>query len=159
MTSTQTSSGGGIIALTVVIAMVLMILPLPESIRLFRPEFVLLVLMYWVMALPRKVSVGYAWIVGILVDIMMGSYLGVTAFSYALVIYLTARFHLQLRQFPVWQQALIILSLVLIVHIVAVLVSPQIVNWYLWLPAISSMIVWPLNYALLRSVRRTFHIS
>ncbi|OUR73330.1 rod shape-determining protein MreD [Methylophaga sp. 41_12_T18] len=159
MTSTQSSSGGGIIAVTIVIAMILMILPLPESLRLFRPEFVLLVLMYWVMALPRKVSVGYAWLVGILVDIMMGSYLGVTAFSYALVIYLTARFHLQLRQFPVWQQALIILSLVLIVHIVAVLVSPQIVNWYLWLPAISSMIVWPLNYALLRSVRRSFHIS
>lgn len=159
MTGTKPAKGMGTIVFTIVIAMVLMMLPLPEQFKLFRPEFVLMALMYWAMALPRRVSVGFAWIVGLLMDVLMGGALGVTAFSYALVIFLTARFHLQLRQYPVWQQALIILSLVLLIHIVAVLVSPQTANWYIWLPAVTSMILWPLNYALLRNVRRSFHVS
>lgn len=108
MTSNKTASGMGIIVITIVIAMILMLLPLPEQFRLFRPEFVLMALMYWVMALPRRVSVGFAWVVGVLMDVLMGGTLGVTAFSYAFVVFLTARFHLQLRQYPVWQQALII---------------------------------------------------
>ena len=157
MTS-KSSNGGLIVMITLVIAMILMLLPLPEVLRLFRPEFVLMVLMYWAMALPRKVSVGVAWVVGVLMDVMMGGALGVTAFSYALVIFLTARFHLQLRQYPVWQQALIILSLVLLVHIIAVLVSPQTASWFMWLPAVTSMIIWPMNYSLLRNVRRSFHV-
>ena len=159
MTSTKPANGMGIIIITVMIAMILMLLPLPEQLRLFRPEFVLMVLMYWVMALPRRVSVGFAWVVGILMDVMMGGALGVTAFSYALVIFLTAHFHLQLRQYPIWQQALIILSLVLLVHIIAVIVSPQSASWYMWLPAMTSMLIWPMNYALLRNIRRSFHVS
>ena len=149
----------GIIIITIVIAMILMMLPIPDQFRLFRPEFVLMVLMYWVIALPRRISIGFAWIVGVLMDALMGGALGVTAFSYALVIFLTARFHLQLRQYPVWQQALIILQMVLVVHIIAVAISPQMTHWYIWLPAVSSMIIWPMNYALLRSIRRSFHVD
>jgi rod shape-determining protein MreD len=157
--TTKPSNGSFIVVITIVIAMILMLLPLPEVLRLFRPEFVLMVLMYWTMALPRKVSVGVAWAVGVLMDVVMGGALGVTAFSYALVIFLTARFHLQLRQYPVWQQALIILSLVLLVHIIAVMVSPQTANWFIWIPAVTSMVIWPMNYALLRNIRRSFNVN
>lgn len=153
------SNGSFIIIITIVIAMILMLLPLPKVLQLFRPEFVLMVLMYWTMALPRKVSVGVAWVVGVLMDVTMGGALGVTAFSYALVIFLTARFHLQLRQYPVWQQALIILSLVLLVHIIAVIVSPQTATWFIWIPAVTSMVIWPMIYALLRNIRRSFNVN
>ena len=157
--TTKPSNGSFTIIITIVIAMILMLLPLPKVLQLFRPEFVLMVLMYWAMALPRKVSVGVAWVVGVLMDVMMGGALGVTAFSYALVIFLTARFHLQLRQYPVWQQALIILSLVLLVHIIAVMVSPQTATWFIWIPAVTSMVIWPMNYALLRNIRRSFNVN
>jgi len=157
--TTKPSNGSFIVIITIVIAMILMLLPLPKVLQLFRPEFVLMVLMYWTMALPRKVSVGVAWAVGVLMDVMMGGALGVTAFSYALVIFLTARFHLQLRQYPVWQQALIILSLVLLVHIIAVIVSPQTATWFIWIPAVTSMVIWPMNYALLRNIRRSFNVN
>lgn len=159
MTPTKSSGGLGVIITTLVITMVMMLLPLPESLRLFRPEFVLMALMYWAMALPRRVGVGFAWVVGVLMDILMGSALGVTAFSYALVIFLTARFHLRLRQFPVWQQALIIFSLVLITQVVDIIVLPQTISSYMWLPAVTSMIIWPLNYTFLRSIRRSFNVN
>ncbi len=152
-------SHGGIIIFTIVFAMLLMLLPLPDSLRFFRPEWVLITLIYWAMAVPRLVGVGFAWVVGLLMDVMMGGAMGVLAFSYTLVIYLVLQFHLQLRQYPLWQQALSILSLVLLVDIVTVLVSPTMAGWHVWLPAVSSTVLWTVMYSLLRTVRRTFNVS
>ena len=62
--------GGLIIVMSVLLAMILMLMPLPDSFRFFRPEWVLLTLMYWAMALPRRVGVGYAWLVGLFMDVL-----------------------------------------------------------------------------------------
>ena len=159
MTNTVSSHGMGVIIITIVFAMLLMMLPISDHFRPFRPEFVLMVLIYWVMALPCRVGVGSAWIVGVLMDALMGVTLGISALSYALVIFFTARFYLQLRQYPTWQQALIISMLVLVVHIVAMVMSSQTRHLYFWLPVLSSMMIWPINYALLRNIRRYFHVK
>ncbi len=153
------NSHGGVIIFTIVFSMLLMLLPLPDALRFFRPEWVLITLIYWAMAVPRLVGVGFAWVVGLLMDVMMGGAMGVLAFSYTLVIYLVLQFHLQLRQYPLWQHALSILSLVLLVDIVTVLVSPTMAGWHVWLPAVSSTVLWPVMYSLLRTVRRTFNVS
>ena len=159
MVKTNQSRGGYIIITSILIAMVLMIIPLPESIRVLRPEWVLLTLMYWAMALPRSVGVGYAWVVGILMDVLLGGALGVLAFSYALVVYLILRFHLQLRQFPLWQQALSLMSLILLVHIVTVSMTSLSSGWLVWFPAaVTSTLLWPFVHVLLRTVRRTFNV-
>lgn len=159
MVKTNQSRGGYIIITSILIAMVLMIIPLPDSIRVLRPEWVLLTLMYWAMALPRSVGVGYAWVVGILMDVLLGGALGVLAFSYALVVYLILRFHLQLRQFPLWQQALSLMSLILLVHIVTVSMTSLSSGWLVWFPAaVTSTLLWPFVHVLLRTVRRTFNV-
>ena len=159
MVKTNQSRGGYIIITSILIAMVLMIIPLPDSIRVLRPEWVLLTLMYWALALPRSVGVGYAWVVGILMDILLGGVLGVLAFSYALVVYLILRFHLQLRQFPLWQQALSLMSLILLVHIVTVSMTSLSSGWLVWFPAaVTSTLLWPFVHVLLRTVRRTFNV-
>ena len=67
-------------------------------------------------------------------------------------------FHLQLRQFPLWQQALSLMSLILLVHIVTVMMTPVMTEWHAWLPAVVSTLLWPLIYVFLRAVRRTFHV-
>ena len=159
MVKTNQSRGGYIIITSILIAMVLMIIPLPDSIRNLRPEWVLLTLMYWALALPRSVGVGYAWVVGILMDVLLGGALGVLAFSYALVVYLILRFHLQLRQFPLWQQALSLMSLILLVHIVTVSMTSLSSGWLVWFPAaVTSTLLWPFVHVLLRTVRRTFNV-
>ncbi|MFW5427196.1 MAG: rod shape-determining protein MreD [Methylophagaceae bacterium] len=148
-----------IIFITIIIAMILVIVPIPDSLRLFRPEWVLMALLYWAMALPERVGIGFAWTVGLLMDMMLGGTLGILAFSYALVTYLILNFHLQLRQYPLWQQALIIMSLVLLVNIIKVIFSPAVANWYVWAPAVVSTLVWPIVYAVLRKIRRVFGVS
>lgn len=150
---------GFMIVLTIIIAMLLMMVPLPESVRFFRPEWVVLTLMYWAMALPHRVSIGVGWLSGLIMDVMMGGTLGVMAFSYAFAVYLIARFHLQLRQYPLWQQALTIFSVVLLVHFVSVMAGRPEMSWVVWMPVVTSTLMWPVIYPVLRKIRRTFQVS
>ncbi len=158
MAKVDQAHGGMIILISVLFSMILMLIPLPDILRFARPEWVLLTLMYWSMALPDRVGIGYAWIVGLFMDVLLGGMLGIQAFAYALVIYLVLHFHLQLRQFPLWQQALSLMSLILLVHIVTVVMTTKVTGWQAWLPALVSTMLWPLIYMFLRGVRRTFDV-
>jgi rod shape-determining protein MreD len=150
---------GFVIVLTLIIAMLLTIVPLPEAARFFRPEWVVLTLMYWAMALPHRVSIGVGWFCGLIMDVVMGGTLGVMAFSYAFAVYMIARFHLQLRQYPLWQQALTIFSVVLLVHFVSVMAGRPQMSWVVWMPVVTSTLMWPVIYPVLRKIRRTFQVS
>ena len=77
-----------------VAAMVLTIVPLPGAIRLLRPDWVALVLVYWCMALPVRIGVGSGWVLGLFLDVLYGSLLGEQALAKALLAYLTLRFTL-----------------------------------------------------------------
>ncbi|MFT7413869.1 MAG: rod shape-determining protein MreD [Methylophagaceae bacterium] len=159
MATIRAPQGGSIIVITVIIAMILMLIPLPDNLRFARPEWVLMTLIYWAMALPQRVGVGYAWMVGLSIDVLMGGPLGVNAFSYAFVIYLILCIHLQIRQYPLWQQALSIMALVLMVNIPVALMTSNFASWYVWLPAVTTTVLWPIIYAFLRAVRRTFNVG
>lgn len=159
MATTAESRNGVVIIITLIIAMLLMLVPLPEVARYFRPEWVVLTLVYWAMALPHRVSIGVGWLVGLLMDVTMGGALGIMAFSYAFAVYLIARFHLQLRQYPLWQQALTILSVVVVVHLISVVTSKAESTWLIWMPVLTSTLLWPVMFATLRKIRRTFQVS
>lgn len=159
MATTDAPRNGFVIVITLIIAMLLMMVPMPDSLRFFRPEWVVLTLMYWAMALPYRVSIGVGWLTGLVMDVTMGGTLGIMAFSYAFAVYLIARFHLQLRQYPLWQQALTIFSVVLLVHFVSIMASRPEMNWVVWMPVITSTVMWPVIYPVLRKIRRTFQVS
>jgi rod shape-determining protein MreD len=148
-----------VIYVTLLIAILLMILPLPDMLRLARPELVVMTLIYWAMALPQRVNIGVAWFVGLVMDITTGGHLGVHAFAYAMAVFMVARFHLQLRQYPLWQQAFTILSLVLLVHVVSMLNAPLTSGWHIWMPVVVSTLLWPIVFAVLREIRRSFQVS
>jgi rod shape-determining protein MreD len=134
---TVKSQHTSVIYITLLIAILLMLLPLPDNLRYARPEWVVMTLIYWAMALPQRVSIGVAWFTGLVVDVITGGVLGIHAFAYSLVIYLVGRLHLQIRQYPLWQQA----------------------SWANWITVLSSTLVWPLVYAVLRKIRRSFQVS
>ena len=159
MASNKQQQGGGVIIMTIILAMFLMLVPLPDQLRFFRPEFVVMTLIYWAMALPWRVGIAVAWSVGLLMDVMLGGILGILALAYAFIIYLVLQFHLQLRQYPLWQQSLSVMSLVLLVHITTVVMSPKVASLQMWLPAVTSTLMWPLMYSILRKLRRAFQVS
>ena len=140
-----------------------MTLPLPSSVSELRPAWVALIMIYWVMALPHNVSVGYAWIVGLFLDVLQGSLLGSHALALTIIAYIVAKFHLRLRLFPLTQQTLLVF--LLLVGYQVLLYWPEALihrapnSWLYWLSPLVGMVLWPWVYFTLRNVRRYFQIS
>lgn len=84
-------------------ALVLAIVPLPDVVEPFRPPFVTMAIIYWAMMWPRLCGPLTAFVAGLMLDLLHGSILGQHALALTLVSYLTLRFHLQIRIFPLWQ--------------------------------------------------------
>ena len=81
---------GIIIIFTLLVALMASIMPMPLSVDAFRPDWVLVVLLYWCLALPTKVNVITAWVMGFLLDVLLGSVLGLHAAAMALSVYIIA---------------------------------------------------------------------
>lgn len=155
--------GGSVIAVTFIAALALLIIPLPDWARYMRPDWVGLVLIYWCLALPERIGVTTGWVAGLFVDILTGTLLGQHALALTVVAWMTLKFHQRIRLFPVWQQALIVMVL-LILHQLLVLWISRIIGrpgapWYYWAPSLVGLLIWPLILVTLRKVRRSFQVK
>jgi len=152
-----------IIGVSFVAALMLTAMPLPDWAAAARPFWVAMVLMYWCMALPRRVGIGTAWFVGLLVDVLTGAILGQHAASLAIVAFLTLSAHQRIRVFPLGQQALmvgLILSTYLITLLaIRILTATPPPNLSVFYPLLSSMLLWPWLFIILRDIRRRFRVS
>ena len=70
------SSNLKVASLTLFVAFMLTIMPLPEWAIEFRPDWVTLVLVYWAMALPARVGVTIAWFAGLMLDVSQYGFQG-----------------------------------------------------------------------------------
>jgi rod shape-determining protein MreD len=160
---TAAHHSGWVIVASFVAALMLTIVPMPGWSVTLRPEWVVLVLIYWCMALPQRVGVGTAWGIGLILDVLQGALLGQHALSLSVVAFLTLKLHQRVRVFPLWQQALIVLLFIALHQLLMLWVkgiSGQAAQpWSYWLPSISSMLLWPATFILLRRVRRYYHVS
>ena len=104
--------GGWFIVLTIFIALMLDVMPLPDWVVWLRPQWTLLVMIYWIMALPSYIGFFYAFCIGVLLDLLNGTLLGEHAFAMLIVAYVVIKLHQLIRVYPVMQQTLIIFVLV-----------------------------------------------
>ena len=155
--------GGGVILFTFVVALLLTLMPLPDGLRPFRPDWVGLVLIYWCLALPDRVSVGYGFVFGLLVDVASGSLLGQHALGLTLVAYLAVKLHQRVRLYPLWQQSLTVLLLLSLHQLLSMwihgITGRPAHDWSYWLPSFIGMALWPFLYPVLRGLRRNFSVS
>jgi len=98
-----------------VAALALELLPLPTWAEPARPAWVVAMLLWWCLFAPQRANVGAAFTLGLLLDVLKGSVLGQHALALTLAAYLAARFHLQLRVFPMWQQTTMVGAFALLV--------------------------------------------
>lgn len=155
--------GAGVIALSFLVALMLTMLPLPHWAEPGRPEWVAMVLIYWCMAVPQRVGIGVGWVMGLFLDVVNGTLLGQHALALAVVAYLTFSLHQRVRVFPLWQQAFTILLLVALEQMLVLWVKGVIGDdpetWQYWWPSLTSMLLWPWVFLVLRDVRRKFRVS
>lgn len=155
--------GNGVILLTFVAAFMLTLLPLPEWAAHLRPAWVTMVLIYWCLALPQRIGVVNGWIAGLFLDVVNGALLGQYALALALIAFITHGMHRRMRLYPVWQQAMVVMLLLLMQQLLVIWVrgfigqSPD--TLLHWLPAFTSMLLWPWLFIILRDVRRRYRIS
>ena len=162
MTHIARHHGGATLLLTFIGALMLQMLPLPEWAQALRPDWVALVLIYWCIALPDRVGVGIGWLAGLMLDVAHGALLGQNALALAVVAYLAIRLHQRIRVFPLWQQAVSALLLVTL-HLMLVLwlkgaTGQSAETWAYWLPALTSMLLWPPTFLILRGLRRAYRV-
>ncbi|HEC19699.1 MAG TPA: rod shape-determining protein MreD [Gammaproteobacteria bacterium] len=162
MTHIARHHGGATLLLTFIGALMLQMLPLPEWAQPLRPDWVALVLIYWCIALPDRVGVGIGWLAGLMLDVAHGALLGQNALALAVVAYLAIRLHQRIRVFPLWQQAVSALLLVTL-HLMLVLwlkgaTGQSAETWAYWLPALTSMLLWPPTFLILRGLRRAYRV-
>jgi rod shape-determining protein MreD len=155
--------GGLFILITFLVSLLLTVLPLPDWSQHLRPPWVALVLIYWCIALPERVGVGVAWVVGIFLDVLTGALFGQHALGLLVVAYMAVTLHQRMRLFPLWQQSLIVLIMLLVDRLLVLWVAgaagqPPPSLWY-WMPAITGMLLWPWMFIMLRGVRRRFRVS
>ncbi|QIZ77909.1 rod shape-determining protein MreD [Ferrimonas lipolytica] len=161
----ERASGRGIMWLTVLIALLLQVMPLPHALQAFRPDWVLLTLFYWVLTLPHRFNIISACLVGVILDVLMGGTMGVRGLGFALVAFVVAVQYQKLRHFTVVQQLLLVGLLAALAHLVVFLVeyltSPELSvafsPAYLQ-PAVFTAILWPWAFWLLGRIRRRFKI-
>ena len=151
--------GFGRIILTLLLAMCLRIAPLPDPLADFNPDWVLLTLIYWSLAIPERVGIFHAWTFGLLTDVLTGRLIGQYALAYSLVIYICLKLHKRLRQFPIIQQGLFIFFCLLLSQLLLFLIKnvqhPAQLQASFWFPVFSGTLCWPLVYTVLRFVRLT----
>lgn len=146
------------IFITLIIAMCLRIVPLPDNSALLNPDWVLLVLIYWSLAVPERVGISYAWIFGILTDVLMGRLFGQYALTYSIIVYMVLIGHRQLRQFPQIQQSAFVFVCLLISQLLLFwfenLKTPAHLHGTFWLPVLSGTLCWTLVFHVMRFIRR-----
>jgi len=155
--------GGMIVFSSFVLALLLTMLPLPTWAQAFRPEWVALVLIYWCMALPSRISIGWAWVAGLMLDVTLGNLLGLHALSLTIVAFLTIKLYQRIRVYPLGQQALAVLILIAMHQLLTLwilgIIGKTPGSWTYWLPSISSAILWPWLFIVMRGARRHFRVT
>ena len=136
------------------LACALMLNFLPTSAWPWMPDWVALVLIFWSIREPRSVGMGSGFLLGLAMDVADASLMGQHALAYVLVAYAASVLSRRILWFPVAQQAIHVLPLLLAAQFVqlAVRLMPGIEfpGWTYFLSPIVATLLWlPLSVVLL----------
>nr|MBS0021754.1 rod shape-determining protein MreD [Gammaproteobacteria bacterium] len=155
--------GGGVVFVTFLMALMLTAFPVPSWAEIWRPAWVALVLVYWCMALPHRIGVGTAWLLGIVLDVLSGTLLGQHAFALSIVAFITLKLYQRIRVLPVWQQGVSVFALILLYQLcllwVEGTVGRPVSPWGYWSCPLASTLLWPSVFVLLRGARRRYRVA
>lgn len=122
------------------------------------PDLLALVLVFWNVRQPRRVGIGLAWLLGLLMDVHRAGVLGEMALAYTLMSYSAISMHRRLLWFSVWGQAAHVLVLFLVAQVVGaglrgLMGGAQPHPSFLLAPVFTALL-WPIASAVLMAPQR-----
>lgn len=148
------------ITASLIVAFLLNLLPWGHWIGI--PDFVALVLIFWSIHQPRKVGIGIAFTLGLLMDVHDATLLGENALSYTLLSYFAIMIHRRVLWFKVATQALHVLPLLLMMQtvqlVIRIMISGKFPGWLYFMESVSAVVLWPVvTWILLAPQRRAIN--
>jgi len=146
-----------VLPVSLFLALLLGLLPLPGGLQPFRPYWLALVVAYWVIEDPDRAGLGFAFSMGLIADLAFGGLLGEQALRLVMMAFILQRFRSQLRFFPVTQQALAIGGLLLNDRIISAAIHfalgvPQL-PWTYWIAPVIGMLLWAPLFLVMDALR------
>ena len=114
---------GGMIFLSIVAGYALSVLPWSGTWLLARPDFVLLVLLFWTMHEPRSIGQGIAFTTGLLMDVSDSMLLGQHALAYVVAVYGAQILRVRILSFGLLEQTLHVLGLFIAASLVMLVLN------------------------------------
>ena len=150
-----------IILLTLFIGLMLTIMMLPLG--YIAPEWILLINIYWALALPSNTKMLLAFVSGLFVDIVLGHPLGISSLSFVIFVYIILSLYNSLRYMTVPQQMIVLFILLIVKQ-----------HFFIWtfymfgldidystliIGSFTTAALWPLIYFSLRFARRKWVVN
>ena len=146
--------------LVLLFALILNILPLPSIIDSCRPPILLLFLIYCTLAHPDNINLTYAFITGLILDVLLIMPLGYNALCFTITVYLIMMYYPQIRLQSSWNKMFSILMLLIPFFISSTLVNSILkINYNILdviISIILSVIIWPSLFNMLRFIRQKY---
>ena len=145
------------------LALLLSVAPMPAFMGTGRPLWLALFLTAWTLALPHRVGMTTAWVLGLAADVLYGTLLGQNALILTFITFLVLSLHQRLRMFPMWQQSLVLLVVFGLAQLVQLWLNALTGNrpptLLFILPALVSALLWPWVYTALRIIRQRLGVN
>lgn len=147
------------LTVTVILALIFSVMPLPPAVDVARPELLLLLVIYWSLSAPHIAGLLFAWFCGLAIDLLKGTTLGQHALAFVLVAFVVHKNRLRMRVFPIWQQTLTMLLVIAVFYELPLwwldgIIGQPVTTWTRWLPVLTSAILWPVVVAILDTWNR-----
>jgi rod shape-determining protein MreD len=143
--------------LSVLLALLLGIVSLPDAVAPMRPYFLGLVLVYWLLETPDRVGMGAAFSIGLIGDLAFGTLIGEQALRLTVLAFIVQRFRARLRFFPLWQQSLAVFALLVNDRVIAAAVrlalGENLPRWPFWVSPLLALPLWPWLVVLFDTLR------
>lgn len=142
------------IYLSIMLAFLCLLLPWSGIALIIRPDFMLLVIIYWLIRAPNLCNVGTAWFVGLFADLASGGVFGQYAMAYAVTAFFAVSYQRRLVLFNGTQQLFYVFLLLLISQVVLLILKTftgaQLIAWAYFLPSLTGVLLWFIATTLLR---------
>ena len=141
----------------------LLITTMTFTFGVFSPDWIQLVLIYWLLAVPSVIGLIGSWFIGIIADVTLGSTLGMHALTYVGISFIIMQSYKFLRYLTVYQQAIIIFIIFILKYTILLWIDRLLdINVYTlsiyWTPLMCA-ILWPVVFYILRFIRRKYYIA